>query len=58
MEARLETKTKMALILSEKEATWLQGYLQNAIGYLHEEDEEDTIMRREIFTGLVEAWDN
>jgi len=50
VEVRVTTKKVVALILSETEAKWLKGILQNPLD--EDESQGDSDMRREIFSSL------
>ena len=50
MEVIKETTINVTLVLNEREASWLKGYVQNP-AYEHE-SEEDSMMRKEIFDNL------
>ena len=54
-EVRITTKRVIALILTEAEAKWLKGVLQNPLNGSHDptdEDIKDKDMRHEIFRSL------
>lgn len=43
---------EITLVLTENEANWLQGYLQNSFG---EEDDETMMNRYNLFSALQQA---
>jgi hypothetical protein len=53
VEVRVTTKKVVALVLSEQEARWLKGVMQNPL--FHDESEEDSVTRYTIFNGLKDA---
>jgi hypothetical protein len=54
MDVKIIKDVKVALVLTEKEATWLKNISQNPIGYDRLEDEptEDRNIRMAFFTAL------
>lgn len=50
MKGSKEVKVEFTLVLSEQEALWLRGYLQNSFDA--EETPENTKTREELFDGL------
>lgn len=51
MKGRIKTVSMVTLQLSEKEAKWLKGYVQNPL--MEDESAQDSQMRQELFNALT-----
>lgn len=56
MKAKVERELTIELVMDEKEARWLQGYMQNS--FRQNEPTADTTMRTEIFNTIKDAIDD
>lgn len=57
MRTKINKTVEITIILTEKEARYIQGLLQNYTGgdLADEDDDDDQRMRYELFEGLKEA---
>lgn len=58
MQIKPEKTVVVHLTLTEVEARWLRGYVQNPHCELKDESLEDSSMRERFFSGLTEAMDS
>lgn len=58
MESQVQVTKKITLTLDEKEARWLQGYLQNYVPAAMEPEPQDHADMREKFFKALQGYNN